>query len=246
VTIRERIVALVAVAGREALGGARLVLHRPVLIAVEAWPAILASALAAQYRREVIGRRDIDEIESGLLIPVAAGWSLALTLAYVCMAIFGVILTGDRTLSLRGAWELTRPRLWLLGLCATAVAILQTVATATAAGRSRTDYALVNGAVVAAQLTLLYSVPLTIVRARPTRREPIVMKWTRWLLTAAVGLGMSAFTLFLSEFGRLLTSTSLLWWLGALTVLAAIVLNVLAIAVLRAVRYSATFGAGDG
>jgi hypothetical protein len=237
-TVREQVVRVGTEAVGKALEGVEIVLRRPVLIAVEAWPAIVATTLAGNYRQRVLGFRDVNEVSD--LALVAAGLALALTCAYACTAVFGMVVAGNRQLSLRAAWQLTRRRLGLLALIAVPAAIVQTAASDRAEDESWAYFTVVNGAAVGIQLALLVSVPLLVVGVRKGRRESLQDTTGRYVVTAAIGLAVSAADIALSGLGRALTKTTLLSWLGALTVIASLLLYIVAIAGLRAVRAGAS------
>jgi hypothetical protein len=154
--------------------------------------------------------------------------------------VFGIIVAGDRRLPVRAAWEVTRPRLWLLALIAVPAAIAQVAASNAAADESWAYFTVVNGAIVGIQLALLVSVPLLVVGVRKARRESLQDTTGRYLITAAVSIAVSAADIALGGLGHALTKTTLLSWLGVLTVLASLLLYIVAIAGLRAVRSGAS------
>jgi hypothetical protein len=63
-TVRERVLLVGMEAVEKALEGVAIVLRRPVLIIVEAWPAIVATTLAGNYRQRVLGFRDVNEVST--------------------------------------------------------------------------------------------------------------------------------------------------------------------------------------
>jgi hypothetical protein len=215
-----------------------------VLVAVEAWPAIVASTLVANFRRELLGLREVREIPDSLLPVAAVGFAVALTVAYACTAVFAIVVADEEQVPLRSAWEAVRPRLWILALCAMAAAGIAVPAVAVAADEGRGAYLLVNGSAVGIQLALLVTIPV-VVLGIGRRREPLLVKLGRWLVTASVGALTSAGNLLLGGAGRALTDNRYLWWVGAAAVILAIVLNVLAIASLRAVRAGAAIAGRD-
>jgi hypothetical protein len=237
-TMRKQVFRLGLQAVEKALEGVSIVMRRPVLIVVEVWPAIVATTLAANYRQRVFGFRGRQEFSD--MAAAVAGLSLALTVAYTCTAVFGIIVAGDRQLPLRGAWEVVRGRLWVFALIAVPAALAQVEAHDAAADESRAYFAVVNGAAVAIQLALLVSVPLLVVGVRKGRRESMRDTVARYVVTASVSLAVSAADIALSGLGRALTKTKLLSWLGVATVIASLLLYIVAIAGLRAVRSGAS------
>jgi hypothetical protein len=215
-----------------------------VLVAVEAWPAIVASALVANFRRELLGLREVRDIPDPWLPAVVIGFAIALTVAYACTAVFAIVVADEERVALRSAWDAVRARIWLLALCAAVAAGIAIPAVAVAADEGRGAFVVVNGSAVAIQLALLVTVPIVVIGVG-RRREPMMLKIGRWLVTASVGALTSAANLLLGGAGRALTDTRYLWWIGAVAVVLAIVLNVLAIASLRAVRAGAAIASRE-
>jgi hypothetical protein len=119
-------------------------------------------------------------------------------------------------------------------------AVVQTPTSDRAEDESWAYFTVVNGAAVGIQLALLVSVPLLVVGVRKGRRESLQDTTGRYVITGAIGLAVSAADIALSGLGRALTKTTLLSWLGALTVIASLLLYIVAIAGLRAVRAGAS------
>jgi hypothetical protein len=215
-----------------------------VLIAVEAWPAIVASALVVTFRRELFGIREVRDVPDQWLPAIALGFALALTVAYACTAVFAIVVADTEHVSLRSAWDAVRGRIWLLALCAAVAAGVAIPAVSVAADEGRAAFLVVNGGTVAVELALLVTVPIVVIGVG-RRRVPLLHKVGRWLVTASVGALTSAANLLLGGAGRALTDSRYLWWIGAAAVVLAIVLNVLAIASLRAVRAGAAIASRE-